>query len=43
MDAAFGGYADHMRPTMRCDDDGWPVYVVSDTLPLATEGGDDWW
>jgi len=25
------------RPTMRCDDDGWPVYDVSDTLPLETK------
>jgi len=22
---------------MRCDDDGWPVYDVSDTLPLETK------
>jgi uncharacterized protein (DUF488 family) len=25
-----------MRPTMRCGDDGWPVYDVPDTLPLQT-------
>jgi uncharacterized protein (DUF488 family) len=23
-----------VRPTMRCGDDGWPVYDVQDTLPL---------
>ena len=23
-----------VRPTMRCGDDGWPVYDVDDTLPL---------
>ena len=30
-----------VRPTMRCGDDGWPIYDVPDTLPLETEGGDD--
>jgi len=25
------------RPTMRCDDDGWPVYDLPDTLPLETK------
>lgn len=24
-----------VRPTMRCGDDGWPVYDVPDTLPLG--------
>ena len=24
------------RPTMRCGEDGWPVYDVPDTLPLGT-------
>lgn len=29
------------RPTVRCGDDGWPVYDVPDTLPLETERGND--
>jgi uncharacterized protein (DUF488 family) len=32
--------AHRRRPTMRCDDDGWPVYDVPDTLPLETEDGE---
>jgi uncharacterized protein (DUF488 family) len=30
-----------VRPTMRCGDDGWPVYDVPDTLPLRTERGEE--
>jgi len=30
-----------VRPTMRCGDDGWPVYDVPDTLPLGTKGGEE--
>jgi hypothetical protein len=30
-----------VRPTMRCGDDGWPVYDVPDTLPLRTKGGEE--
>ncbi|HEY3002500.1 MAG TPA: DUF488 domain-containing protein [Kribbellaceae bacterium] len=30
-----------VRPTMRCGDDGWPVYDVADTLPLQTKGGEE--
>jgi uncharacterized protein (DUF488 family) len=27
--------AHRVRPTMRCGDDGWPVYDMPDTLPLG--------
>jgi uncharacterized protein (DUF488 family) len=30
-----------VRPTMRCGDDGWPVYDVPDTLPLQSQGGEE--
>jgi hypothetical protein len=32
---------DRVRPTMRCDDDGWPVYDVPATLPLRTKDGEE--
>jgi uncharacterized protein (DUF488 family) len=30
-----------VRATMRCGEDGWPVYDVPDTLPLQTKGGEE--
>jgi uncharacterized protein (DUF488 family) len=30
-----------VRPTMRCADDGWPVYDVPDTLPLGDLGEEE--
>jgi uncharacterized protein (DUF488 family) len=32
--------AHRRRPTMRCDDDGWPVYDAPDTLPLEAKDGE---